>query len=165
VKASLFRYPGLVSDQRPAPDTVPRALGHLRVALDDSYLRISRELELTTAQAELLCAALRPASVGALAKVLRCDRTNVTHLVDRAAERGWVERRSHDSDRRQSLIALTPHGEQLARRFIERLEAQLAPVLADWSDKRRVAAAAMLNEIADELDRSSVGSAPQAARQ
>jgi DNA-binding MarR family transcriptional regulator len=152
-----------MSDQQSTPGTVPRALGHLRVALDDSYLRISRELELTTAQAELLCAALRPASVGALAKVLRCDRTNVTHLVDRAAERGWVERRSHDTDRRQSLIALTPHGEQLAGRFIERLEAQLTAMLANWPDKRQLAAVGMLNEIAEELDRSSIDSAPQAS--
>jgi DNA-binding MarR family transcriptional regulator len=166
VKESLFRYPRLMSDQRWTPaETVPRALGHLRVALDDAYSRVSRDLELTTAQAELLCAALRPAAVGALAQLLRCDRTNVTHLVDRAVERGWVERRSHDTDRRQSLIALTPHGEQLARRFIERLEAQLTPMLANWSDKRQRAAVEMLHEVADELDRGSVDSARQAARQ
>jgi DNA-binding MarR family transcriptional regulator len=148
-----------MSDQRSTPGTVPRALGHLRVALDDSYRRISRELELTTAQAELLCAALRPASVAALARVLRCDRTNVTHLVDRAVEHGWVERRSHDTDRRQSLIALTPHGEQLARRFITRLEAQLTPMLANWPDQRQRAAVDMLSEIAGELDRSSINAA------
>lgn len=146
-------------------DTVPRALGHLRVALDDAYSRVSRDLELTPAQAELLCAALRPAAVGALAQVLRCDRTNVTHLVDRAVERGWVERRSHDTDRRQSLITLTPRGEQLAKRFIETLEAQLTPMLANWSNKRQHAAVDMLTEVADELDRSSGDSARQAARQ
>jgi DNA-binding MarR family transcriptional regulator len=155
-----------MSHQRLTPaDTVPRALGHLRLVIDDAYSRASRELELTPAQAELLCAALRPAAVGALAEVLRCDRTNVTHLVDRAVERGWVERRSHETDRRQSLIALTPHGEQLAKRFIQRLEAQLTPMLVNWSDKRQHTAVEMLNEIADELDRSSVDSARQAATQ
>jgi DNA-binding MarR family transcriptional regulator len=154
-----------MSDQRLTPvATVPRALGHLRVALDDAYSRVSRELELTPAQAELLCAALSPASVGALAQALRCDRTNVTHLVDRAVERGWVERRSHETDRRKSLIALTPHGERLATRFIERLQAQLTPMLANWSGKRQHAAVEMLNEIADELDRSSGDSARRAAR-
>jgi hypothetical protein len=61
-----------MSDQLLTPaETAPRALGHLRVALDDAYSRVSRELELTPAQAELLCAALRPAAVGALAQVLR----------------------------------------------------------------------------------------------
>jgi DNA-binding MarR family transcriptional regulator len=164
VKTPPFCILCLVNDQRLMPtETVPRALGHLRVALDDAHARAGRELRLTAAQAELLCAALRPASVGALAQVLRCDRTNVTHLVDRAVERGWIERRSHDTDRRQSLIALTPRGEELARQFIERLEAQLAPMLATWSDKRQHAAVDMLNGIADELDRSSADPAQQAA--
>lgn len=145
---------GPMAHQRVTPaDSVPRALGHLRVALDDAYSRVSRELDLTPAQAELLCAALRPASVGALAHLLRCDRTNITRLVDRTVERGWVERRSHDTDRRQSLIALTTHGEQLARRFIDRLEAQLSAMLVNWSEDRQHTASELLNEIADELDR------------
>jgi DNA-binding MarR family transcriptional regulator len=141
-------------------ETVPRALGHLRVALDDAYLRTSRELGLTAPQAELLCAALRPAAVGRLAELLRCDRTNVTHLVDRAAERGWVERRADEKDARLSLIGLTPDGERLARRFIKKLEAQLNPLLANWSGKRQRAAAELLSELADELDRRSGQSAP-----
>lgn len=137
-----------------APETVPRALGRLRVALEDSFLRASRELGLTPAQAELLCAAMQPAAVGRLAETLRCDRTNVTHLVDRAVERGWVQRRAHEHDRRSSVIALTPTGEKLARRFIARLEAQLAPLLATWPLKRQQDTAATLGEIAAELDRT-----------
>jgi DNA-binding MarR family transcriptional regulator len=139
--------------------TVPQALGHLRVALDDSYLRTSRELGLTAPQAELLCAAVRPAAVGRLAETLRCDRTNVTHLVARAVERGWVERRSNDQDRRSSVIALTPTGEQLARRFIARLEAQLEALLATWSHARKQDAAVMLREIATELDGTAIPAA------
>jgi DNA-binding MarR family transcriptional regulator len=148
-----------------AADTVPRALGQLRVALDDAYSRASRELALTPAQAELLCAALKPVPVGALARVLRCDRTNVTHLVDRAVERGWVERRGHETDRRQSLIALTPRGARLAKRFIGRLEAQLTPMIASWPDERQHCAVDILNEVADELDRNSVNSARLGASQ
>ena len=125
----------------------------MRVALDDAYLRTSRELGLTAAQAELLCAAMRPAPVGRLAETLRCDRTNVTHLLARAVDRGWVERRGNDQDRRSSVIALTPTGEQLARRFIASLEAQTEALLATWSQARRREAVAILLEIANELDR------------
>lgn len=142
-------------DRELAADDVPRALGHLRVALNDSYVRVGRELGLTAAQAELLCAAIRPTAVGGLATTLRCDRTNVTHLVDRAVERGWVERRSNDRDRRVSMITLTPAGHRLARRFIARLEGQLEPLLATWPLTRKRDAAAMMREIAGELDRSS----------
>jgi DNA-binding MarR family transcriptional regulator len=136
-------------------DTVPRALGRLRVALDDSYLQASRALGLTPPQAELLCAAMQPTAVGRLAQTLRCDRTNVTHHVDRAVERGWVERRADERDRRSSVIALTPAGEQLARRFIATLEEQLQPLLEGWSDKRQKKASGLLHEIADALDRTS----------
>lgn len=147
-----------------APDTVPRALGHLRVALDDAYQRASRELGLTAPQAELLCAAINPAAVGRLAQRLRCDRTNVTHLVDRAAERGWVERRADDEDARLSLISLTPDGQRLARRFIARLEAQLRPLLTEWSGKRQQAAIEILTELAGQLDRGGPESPAQRGR-
>lgn len=142
------------------PDSVPRALGHLRVALQDAYLRASRELGLTPAQAELLCAATQPTAVGRLAATLRCDRTNVTHLVDRAVDRGWVQRRASEDDRRSSLITLTTTGERLARRFIARLEAQLEPLLATWPQRRQQCAAAILHEIATELDSRGPAAGP-----
>src|SRR5918993_250647 len=66
-------------------ETVPQALGRLRVALDDAFLQASRTLGLTPQQADLLCAAMAPAAVGDLAQALRWDRSNVSHLVDRAA--------------------------------------------------------------------------------
>ena len=135
-------------------DTVPLALGRLRVALEDSYLRASRAHGLTAPQAELLCAAMQPAAVGRLAHHLRCDRTNVTHLVDRAVQRGWIERRTDERDRRSSVIALTPEGDQLARQFIRTLEDQLEALLERWPARRQRDAAAMLHEIADELDRT-----------
>ena len=141
------------------PDTVPQALGHLRVALEDSYARASRELGLTAPQAELLCAAMQPSPVGRLAQALRCDRTNVTHLVDRAVERGWVERRNDASDGRSSVIALTRQGKRLANRFVAALEGQLAPLLLGWSDRRRREATTILRGIAEDVDEVGVAAA------
>ena len=135
-------------------DSVPRALGHLRVALQDSYLRVARQVGLTAPQAELLCAALQPAAVGRLAETLRCDRTNITHLVERAAARRWVDRVVDEQDRRSTLITLTPEGERLAREFISRLEAQLQPLLQTWPDHRQRTTAALLHDLAHELDRA-----------
>jgi DNA-binding MarR family transcriptional regulator len=51
-----------------------------------------------------------PRPMGALAEVLRCDASQVTWLVDRLEERGFVERRALPSDRRVKTIALTPEG-------------------------------------------------------
>ncbi|MGH3646034.1 MAG: MarR family winged helix-turn-helix transcriptional regulator [Micromonosporaceae bacterium] len=129
---------------------VPQALGRLRVALDDAYQRASRDLGLTAQQAELLCAAMRPAAVGDLAAALRCDRSNVTRLVDRAAAHDLVRRRQ-GHDKRVSMIELSPKGQRLARRFIALLEAQTAELRASWSDGRKRQATELLDEISAAL--------------
>lgn len=139
----------------PPADSVPRALGHLRVALQDAFLRASREHGLTPSQAELLCAAMAPAPVGRLAETLRCDRTNITHLVTRAAQHGWVQRHTDERDRRSSLITLTPKGTRLAKRFIATLEDQLSDLLAACDNERQQAAAALIREIATALDHAA----------
>jgi DNA-binding MarR family transcriptional regulator len=143
--------------QAPMAMTVPQALGRLRVALDDAYSRASRELGLTAQQAELLCAAMRPAAVGDLARVLRCDRSNVTRLVDRAAGRDLFRRRGAEDDGRVTLIELTPTGRQLAERFLARLERQTQEMLARWDEEHRRSATDLLNEIADSLDDAGRG--------
>jgi DNA-binding MarR family transcriptional regulator len=135
--------------------SVPRALGHLRVAMQDAFLRASRHHGLTPSQAELLCAAMAPAPVNRLAQTLRCDRTNITHLVSRAVDRGWVHRQTDQRDRRSSLIALTPEGSQLAESFIATLEHQLADLLDTWSPQRRQTAVRLITEIADTLDQAA----------
>jgi DNA-binding MarR family transcriptional regulator len=153
---------------RPGPTTVPQALGRLRVALDDAYLRASRQHGLTPQQAELLCAALRPASVGSIAHTLRCDQSNITRLVDRASSRGLLLRRGDRRDGRVTLIELSPKGRRLAEQFIATLEAQLARLLATWPRQRQRDLVASLSEIADALDAlptpRSAGHANRASR-
>lgn len=150
-----FRYADRVNTDLapdPVPDTVPRALGRLRVALEDSFARASRELGMTAQQAELLCAAMRPGPIGDLAQVLRCDRSNVSRLVERARARGWVDRCSGETDGRVSVITLTPQGDNLARRFIASLEDQLAPLLQVWPAERNQTAIELITEITDSLE-------------
>ena len=134
------------------PGTVPRALGRLRVALDAAYRQASREMGLTAQQAELLCAAMRPTAIGELAEVLRCDRSNVSRLVDRAAARGLVRRRGEQADGRVTVIELTADGQRLAERFITRLESQLQPLVTGWSGTRQRAAIEILTTLANALE-------------
>lgn len=134
------------------PSTVPRALGRLRVTLEDAYLRASRELGLTPQQAELLCAVMRPSATGDLARVLRCDQSNVTRLVDRASKRGLVRRRSYEPDGRITVIELSPKGRRLAERFVATLELQLVELVTQWPLRRQHATVKTLNEISDALD-------------
>lgn len=134
--------------------TVPKALGRIRVALDDAYLRASRELGLTPQQAELLCAAMTPTAVGELAKSLRCDRSNISRLVDRASLRGWVKRNGGEDDGRVSVIELTADGARVARRFLSNLESKTADLVTGWPAGRQQLAVELLDEISDALDTS-----------
>jgi DNA-binding MarR family transcriptional regulator len=63
-----------------------------------------------------------PAPMSSIATLLRCDRSAVTWVTDRLEERGYVERRSHESDRRVKLLTLTDEG----RRVREEIRARLA---------------------------------------
>lgn len=131
---------------------LPQALGRLRVALDDAYVRASRELALTPQQAELLCAALNPASVGGLAAALHCDRSNVSRLVDRASMRGWIKRHGGEDDKRVTVIELTSDGSRVAHRFLAALQSQTGALRAEWPPQRRRLAVGVLNDIANALD-------------
>lgn len=133
-------------------EVLPQALGRLRAALDDTFDRTSRKLGLTAQQAELLCAAMSPAAVGELAHSLRCDRSNVSRLVDRASARGLLIRRGVDLDGRIALVELTAEGERVARRFLLDLEFQTKPLRAGWPSQRRRVAVELLNEISDALE-------------
>ncbi len=135
----------------PSDSELAQALGRLRVALETAYERASRNLGLTAQQAELVCAAIQPRSVGDLAQELHCDRSNVSHLVDRGAARGLL-RRSRDTDGRVSLIELTDDGERLATRVFAALEAQTKPLQARWSAERQREAVKLLNEVSATLE-------------
>ncbi len=52
----------------------------------------------------------------------------LTGVVDRLAERGWVERTAHDSDRRCQIVRLTPAGEKLFARVFPKHMTHLAAV-------------------------------------
>jgi DNA-binding MarR family transcriptional regulator len=62
-----------------------------------------------------------PRPMGAMADALRCDASQVTWLVDRLEERGFVERRPLPSDRRVKTVALTDEGVAFRARILEHL--------------------------------------------
>lgn len=140
------------ADDLARPTTLPQSLGRLRVALDDAFARASQAVGLTPQQAELLCAAMSPSSVKDLAEALRCDRSNVTRLVDRAFGRGHVNRHGEDEDGRIRVVELTPDGRRLASQFLTVLAAQTESLRASWPAGREDAAAAVLNEISEALE-------------
>jgi DNA-binding MarR family transcriptional regulator len=75
---------------------------------------IAASLDLTPGEMRALLTldADHPKPMRALAEEWHCDASNVTWLVDRLEERGFVERQPDPSDRRVRAIAITKRGVQ-----------------------------------------------------
>ncbi|MEU4713647.1 MarR family winged helix-turn-helix transcriptional regulator [Micromonospora purpureochromogenes] len=58
----------------------------------------------------------RPLPARDLAEQLRCDRSNVTALVDKLEQAGLVERRVDPADRRQKTLVVTDAGRRMRER-------------------------------------------------
>ncbi len=72
-----------------------------------------------------------------LSRLIALDRSTVGDVVARLEQRGLVERRRGDSDRRTKLIHLTAAGETLVRDVAEANAAAQTKILACLSDEER----------------------------
>ena len=78
--------------------------------------RVLRPIGITSAQFNLLMLLKYQSRDGTLnqtrlGEMLLVHRSNITGLVDRMEEAGWVRRRAEDGDRRVNRIGLTARGE------------------------------------------------------
>jgi MarR family transcriptional regulator, organic hydroperoxide resistance regulator len=62
-----------------------------------------------------------PKPMSELAAALRCDNSNVTGIVDRLEDRGLVERRPGERDRRVKMLSITERGAQIRAQLGARL--------------------------------------------
>jgi DNA-binding MarR family transcriptional regulator len=137
------------------PVSVPQGMVRLSLTVAAIYAEVSRSLGLTAQQAQLLCAARRRTPIGDLAAFMRCERSGVSHLVERAASRGLVARRGSEDDGRVKVVELSSDGEALVERFLGGLMPRLSAVVADWSTEERESVAQLLNELSAGLDAMS----------
>ena len=63
-----------------------------------------------------------PLPMSALAVALQCDNSNVTGIVDRLEDRGLVERRPGEHDRRVKMLMITERGAQIRAGLAARLD-------------------------------------------
>jgi DNA-binding MarR family transcriptional regulator len=135
-------------------DPVATGLVRLMLSMEALYSRQSRKAGLTAQQAQLLCtAARRKAGLGEIAEVLRCDRSNVSRLLDRVSHRGLAYRGPDSRDGRVSVLQLSPDGQAVVHSFEADLAARLGRLIADWPAKKRDAAAGTLAALIDAINR------------
>jgi DNA-binding MarR family transcriptional regulator len=89
-----------------------------------SFFAVASEFELSPPQVMALrhLDPAEPRPMSELADALHCDNSNVTGIVDRLEDRGLVERRPGDNDRRVKMLIVTERGVELRRRLSERLD-------------------------------------------
>jgi MarR family 2-MHQ and catechol resistance regulon transcriptional repressor len=120
----------------------------------DTFLRESKRLfrpfGLSGAQYNLLNVVARAAgglSQRELSDCLVVDRSNVTGLLDRMEQAGWVKRTDHPADRRIYRVVLTEAGRRLWAEVTPRYMEVVRQVTADLSAKRLTETRAALRKL------------------
>jgi DNA-binding MarR family transcriptional regulator len=133
----------------PGYDLVTQVLSVANVMVKESH-RLFRPHGLSDAQFNVLnVLGDEPAGLSqrALSDVLVVDRSNITGLLDRMTENGWVRRTDHPTDRRVYLVALTPAGRKLWQKVLPEYVAAVKRVTAGLSAAELQRAQAALRQI------------------
>ena len=105
-------------------DTAQRIMGRL-FALAPRLVEIqdlgAREYGMSYARGRVVAAlhASGPVLMRALSQAVGVTPRTITGLVDALEADGWVERRAHPSDRRATIVALTPAADAAFARLLE----------------------------------------------
>lgn len=119
--------------------------------------RFMIELGSTTQQWAVLGALARPPvceagmTVKDLIEYLLLSRQNLTAVIDRLEERGWVERVKDDEDGRSRRIRLTREGNKIWARMLPIIDDFYSAALAGLDDKERAELYRLLNKLKDTL--------------
>lgn len=86
---------------------------------------IAEQYKLTVMQANTLIVLSEddPKPMRVLSEFFMCDASGVTGLVDRLEKNGLIVRQNHPSDRRITLVSLTPKGAKLRKELLDKTEA------------------------------------------
>lgn len=139
-------------DMIPEPTVLDRLL-----EISELFQRdLAREFagtSLTTARTRVLwdLAHAGPSTQQALANRLEVSARNVTGLVDALEDAGYVARAPHPTDRRATLVTLTPSAEELMREMQRDHEELSATLLAAVAPGDRQALLRGIDAVADRL--------------
>ena len=137
------------------------ALIQLSGLIRETFARVAERHDLTQVQARMLCVlAEKPRGMAELARLFGVGKANLTGLVDRAAQRGLVERAIVPSDRRAVQVVLTDDGRRSAHAFHQDATGELAALLAPLTPQARAGFREAAIAIANAVGRSG-GSAFQ----
>jgi MarR family transcriptional regulator, lower aerobic nicotinate degradation pathway regulator len=124
------------------------ALAQLTFVVQGVLGRIATAHELSITQARLLGVLRdRCPTINDLAGLLQIDKSSVTGLVDRAEDRGLVQRTASTLDRRSVRVSITTAGEALVGEAIAAFEGEMEILVAGLSPTQRTRLATSANRI------------------
>ncbi|MBE3560130.1 MAG: MarR family transcriptional regulator [Ktedonobacteraceae bacterium] len=117
-----------------------RLISQAFIHLDVCDQQLMRRFGLTTTQSWALVHLADPEgrSLSELAKLLMCDKSNVTGIVDKLESAGWaVRRRGKAGDRRYTRVVLTEQGRLLRQAVINAREHMVRERLRHLGEQER----------------------------
>lgn len=124
--------------------------------------RVLRPLGLTDSQFNVLLLLAYHSPTGemnqtVLGNMLLVNRSNVTGLIDRMEQAGWVKRSSHNVDRRINLIRITRKGQNLLTRAEKVYFDHLSAILEKLMNKDQRQICRILERFREELRHGANG--------
>jgi DNA-binding MarR family transcriptional regulator len=101
-----------------------------------------------------------PQRLGALASAFGLDPSTITRQVQALEEIGLADRKTDPSDRRASILDLTPNGREVLDDTRDRRRSRLQAALSDWPEADLTDFGRLLKEFNASLDRLLEESTP-----
>ena len=134
-----------------AHDAARDALVEMSFVIQDLLGQVADRHQLSLTQIRLL-GILRDREPGVLelARYLNLEKSSVSGLVDRAQQRGLVERKPGTKDGRAVHVSITPAGRAIAERIQTALTQPLTDLLAHLPPRQRAQLTRLLRDLLDD---------------
>lgn len=119
-------------------DYLPALLAQAHFLISREFHEIVRARGFTVSEWRVLAslAGSDPVPIGRLAQIVVMKQPTVTRVLDRQEARGEVRRLAHESDRRITLVTITPKGNQVVEQLIRLAREHEARVLEPFGLER-----------------------------
>ena len=128
---------------------LPALMAQAHVLMAHEFHEIVRSRGFTVSEWRILAslAGRGPVPIGRLAQFVVMKQPTVTRVLDRQEARGEVRRIAHQTDRRVTLVSITPKGTRLVSELIEQAREHEARIMRPLGDELTAGLKASLRRI------------------